>query len=67
MSGLSEMKEEMNNLLTSEAWHNGNGVTARAIDKLRTEIKQEVRALRTACRCTSHDSGDCDACMELYA
>jgi len=67
MKTLMEMKEEMNTLLNSESWHNGNGITGRAVDGLRTEIAQEERKLRQGCRCTSHDSGDCDACMELYA
>jgi hypothetical protein len=67
MSSLSEMKEEMDKLLNSESWHNGNGVIARVVDKLRTDILQEEKSLRQSCRCTSMDSGDCDACMELYA
>ena len=41
MKTLMEMKEEMNTLLNSESWHNGNGITGRAVDGLRTEIAQE--------------------------
>ena len=67
MSKLMGMKEEINTLLNSESWHNGSGVTARAVDKLRDAIVQEEKVLRGGCRCTSMDSGDCDACMELYS
>lgn len=66
MSSLIEMREEMKQILNSESWHNGNGVTARAMDKLRDEINKKEKNLRLACKCPS-DGGDCEACQELYA
>jgi len=58
---ISDMKQEMKTLLNSEEWHNGNGVTARAVDKLRADIIHLEKILRENCKCHD-DSGSCDYC-----